>query len=227
MSKPIVFLGSSQQIFELAEICELNGQTVAGIVDHDYFGNTEDFRGIPYIGSEQTFDFAAAAEQYDFFVSTAPVVGMPRTIERRRYFADLATQLNLPCANIIDPHCRISKHVKLGQGIYVGYSCLIGHDVVIADHCMVHHHTNIGHGSTLGSNTVLQRTVGVNSGVTIGKNVIISIGARLSAFPAMIVGDGAIVQPGLTVHRDIKENEVVKLGGRRVYAAYADNQDQE
>jgi acetyltransferase-like isoleucine patch superfamily enzyme len=227
MSKPIVFLGSSLQIFEFAEICDLNGQEVAGIVDSDYYGNTADYRGIPYIGSEDTFDFAVASEKYNFFVSSNPVLGIARTIERRQHFVELATRLDLPCANIIDPHCRISKYAKLGQGIYVGYSCNIGYDVVVNNHCILHCQSVVGHGSTIGENSTLQKTVNVTSNVTIGKNVIISVGARLSAFPTMSVGDGAIVQPGLTVHRDIKENEVVKLGGRRVYAAFVDDQNQQ
>jgi len=225
MTKPIVFLGGSQQIAELADVCELTGQKIAGIVDSDYYGNTADYRGIPYIGSEETFDFVAAADCYDFFVSTAVVLGYQRNLDRRRHFIDLVDRYCLPCANIIDPQCRISKSAKLGQGIYAAFCCNIGYDCVISNYCVIHHHATVGHNSTLGENTVLQRYVGCSSNLTTGENVIVSHAAKLLGFPKMTVGNNAVIYPAMSVMRDINDNEVVKINSRRVYRGLIDNGD--
>lgn len=222
MNKPIIFLGSAQQITELAEVCALTGQKIAGIVDSDYYGNTVDQRGIPYIGSDLDFDFSSAANDHDFFVGSSPVFGMPRTIQRRRYFVDLVDRLNLPCANIIDPHCRISPKAKLGKGIFIGYSCMISYDIVIHDHCLMHSFTGLGHGCVIGKNTTLQRAVSVGSYVTFGENVIALIGSKFLRFPSMSIGNNAIIHPGMAVMRDVADNEVVKISTKKVYSGLVD-----
>jgi UDP-3-O-[3-hydroxymyristoyl] glucosamine N-acyltransferase len=222
MNKPIIFLGSAQQITELAEVCALTGQKIAGIVDSDYYGNTVDQRGIPYIGSDLDFDFSSAANDYDFFIGAAPIFGMPRTIQRRRYFVDLVDRLNLPCANIIDPQCRISPNAKLGKGIYIGYSCMVPYDVVIQDHCQMHFYAGVGHGCVLGKNTTLQRAVGTGSNITFGENVIALVGSKFIKFPTMSVGNNAIIYPGIGVMRDIADNEIVKINTKKVYSGLID-----
>jgi UDP-3-O-[3-hydroxymyristoyl] glucosamine N-acyltransferase len=222
MNKPIIFLGSGQQITEFAEICDLNGQSIAGIIDSDYYGNTADYQGIPYVGSENNFDFIDASDKYDFFIGSSPIFGMPRTIQRRRQFVDLVDRLDLPCANIIDPQCRISPKAKLGKGVYIGYLCMISYNTVIHDHCLMHSFTGLGHSCVLGKNTTLQRAVAVGSNVTFGENVIALIGSKFLRFPSMSIGNNAIVYPGMSVMRDVADDEVVKISTKKIYSGPAD-----
>ena len=70
MHKPIVFLGTSTNLEIFIRVCTLRGMPVAGIVDSDFYGNSEIRNGLPVIGSEDTFDFEAARDQYDFFIGT-------------------------------------------------------------------------------------------------------------------------------------------------------------
>jgi acetyltransferase-like isoleucine patch superfamily enzyme len=222
MKKPIMFLGSGQQITEFAEICDLNGQSVAGIIDSDYYGNTTDYQGIPYVGREDDFDFSDACDKYDFFIGSIAVAGMPRTIQRRRQFVDLVDQLNLPCANIIDPQCRISPRAKLGKGVYIGYSSWISHQVVIHDHCIMHSLAGLGHGCVIGKNTTFQRASTAGSNVTFGENVIALIGSRFLRIPSMSVGNNAIIYPGMVVMRDVAAEEIVKFSSRKIYSGLAE-----
>ena len=222
MNKPIIFLGSGQQITELAEVCDLAGQSVAGIIDSDYYGNTADYQGIPYIGREDDFNFSDARDKYDFFVGSSPVAGMPRTVQRRRQFVDLVDQLNLPCANIIDPQCRISPKAKLGKGVYIGYLCWVSYHVVINDHCIMHSFSGLGHGCVVGKNTTFQRTVGAGSNVTFGENVIALMGSRFLKFPSMSVGNNAIIYPGIQCFRDVADEEIVKISTKKIYSGLVD-----
>lgn len=222
MSKPIIFLGSGLQITEFAEICDLAAQSVVGIIDSDYYGNTTDYQGIPYVGREDDFDFSDASDKYDFFIGSAAVAGMPRTIQRRRQFVDLVDQLNLPCANIIDPQCRISPKAKLGKGVYIGYSSWISHQVVIHDHCIMHAFSAVGHGCVIGKNTTFKGNVGASSNVTFGENVIALIGSRFLGFPSMSVGNNAIIYPGMVVMRDVADGEIARFSSKKIYAGIVD-----
>ena len=51
-NSPLVFLGSSSNLELWVELAERAGVTIIGIIDSDYFGNTDNIAGIPIIGSQ-------------------------------------------------------------------------------------------------------------------------------------------------------------------------------
>lgn len=220
MTKPLIFLGSSNQItIQLVDVCESLNITIAGIIDSDYFGNTDSLDGIPYIGSELDFDFEKLKDEYDFFVGVSHIPDVPRNIEKRLKFIDLVDKYDLPCVNLIDPATKVSRRAKLGKGIYIGYHSIIESDVVIGDHSQINYLVCIGHHSTIGRNCVFQRGVTMMSQVSMGDNNYFGASSRLLKTHNMIIGSNCFVHPGIVVMRDIEDNEVVSMVGRKVYSA--------
>lgn len=221
MQKPVIFLGESLQILEIRETCDIMGLEVAGIIDDDYYGNTEYFDGIPYIGSEHTADWQALRQDYDFFIPINPVPSVTRNVQKRKNFIQLVDRHDLPCVNIIDPYTRISPRSQLGQGIYIGYSVYVAPNVTIGDHCQLHWNVGIMHDVTIGRNTMLNRISGVMSNVTIGENVYVGAFAKLLKQHSHI-GSDSFIHPGVMVHRDVEPGETVNITGRKIYSMLAD-----
>lgn len=219
--KPIVFLGSSDQIIEIKETCDLLSQPVAGIIDDDYHGNTADLNGIPYIGGESTTDWSALLKDHVFFVPVNPVPNIPRNVHKRKRMIELVDRMGLPCANIIDPQSRISPTANLGQGIFVGYSAYIAHSTVIKDHCQIHYNSAVNHGVTMGKNTILQRAAAITGNVTVGDDVYIGLCARILQSGGS-VGDGSCIMSGVLVFRDVEPGETINISGRKIYPVIAD-----
>ena len=90
---------------------------VAGIVDSDFYGNSEIRNGLPVIGGEDTFDFEAARDQYDFFIGTPWSSLDPRSKPKRLAYIDLIDRYQLNCATLIHPNStrRVRLPAVLGQ----------------------------------------------------------------------------------------------------------------
>ena len=213
--KPLVFLGSNSNLLLFAEAAERQGLEVVGIIDQDYFGNTEQLHGIPVIGSEEDFadpkQRAWWTEHYDFFIAVnwSPDPGHARDVKKRRYLIDLVRQHNIKIINLIDPTAYVSRHTKLGQGIYIGPTTAIEPDCEIHDFVQIYYHVGIGHGSIIGENTVLQRKVGLSA--HIGKDSYLSMWVKAFHPDMLRIGDNVIINPGLYIARHVADGEVVKL----------------
>lgn len=221
MTKPIIFLGGSQQVLEIHETCELLGLVVAGIIDDDYFGNTEHFEGIPYIGSEKTADWDSLKEKFDFFVTVNPVPGSDRNIFKRKNFINLVDRFDLPCVNIVDPDSRISPRTHMGAGIYVGYHVQIAPKCIIGDHCQIHSIAAIMHDVQIGRNSIINRAASVISNINIGDNVYVAPWAKL-AKSHINIGSDSVIKTGVMVFRDTNQGEIVSAGSRKIYSMIAD-----
>lgn len=221
MTKPVIFLGESLQIAELRETCDLLGMSIAGIIDDDFYGNTKEFDGIPYIGSELNVDWESLKKDHDFFITVNPIPNVPRNVAKRKNFIRIIDQYDLPCVNIIDPECRISPRAHLGKGIYVGYSAYIALHAQIGDHCQIHFNSGVMHNTVFGRNSVLQRASMTTAHVTVGENVYIAPGAKIMQWHSQ-VGSDSFVQSGVMVFRDVEPGEVVGITGRKIYPVIAD-----
>lgn len=213
--RPIIFLGSSQQIWEFLEVCDRTGQVPVGIIDKDYYGNTASIEGIPYIGAEDDMDFDELKKDHDFFVgiSYLPPPYPSRNKERRQMFIDIVDQFDLPCANLIDPDSRVYRGAKLGKGIFMAYTSVVGAYAQIGDHAQLLGASGIGHHTVVGRNVIFQRQSGIIANSKVGDNVYFCIGARCLK-PFGTVGSDSLIHPGVTVMRDIDVGETISLTGR-------------
>jgi len=222
MSKPLIFLGCSQMLPDLIEQFERNGFKVHGIIDQDYYGNTADIHGVPFIASESACDFEQLKQQYDFFVGINPVPSVVRNVEKRIKFIDLVDQHQLTCANLIQStRSQISRTAKFGQGVCVSNFVDIYSDTEFGDHCFIHGATEIAHGAKIGKNVTVQHGCFVGGNTEIGENTYVGVGVRLMKVGgSMRVGKNAVIHPGLIVLRDVEDNEIVSLAEgntRRIY----------
>ena len=223
----MIFLGSNSALGIWVDVCKRAGITITGIVDSDYYGNTESIKGVPVIGSEKDMDAVIDLAQAKlpgrtiwkdkFFIATnwdpsrRDEVTL-RNNTKRQTFVDLAEQYNLPLGNIIDPLAVVPSDVKLGGGNYVGAGVVVEPEVKIGKHTQLWYQTIVGHGVEIGNDCVLQRRAGIWGG-NMGNHVYLSIGAIYGGnYEDSFIGDNAWIHPGLAVAgRPIKEGETVTI----------------
>lgn len=218
--RPIIFLGASQSLPLFKRICELNNQPVLGVLDDDYAGNTADYEGTKVIGSELTYNFQNAKD-FLYFVSSSVVPVNQRDRSKRLRLIELINQQNLECATIIHPSSEVYRSATINPGCYIGYNAAVTSNAVMMSHSQVHSHANLTHDCVLGINSALERLATIAGGVRIGNNVHIGMGTMLIK-SGCTVGDNAVIHPGITVVRDVAENEVVSLAGGNTKRIYGD-----
>jgi|688.fasta_scaffold141998_2 serine acetyltransferase len=215
MNKPLVFLGSNANIWMFLETAERQGYKVAGIMDKDYFGNTQQLFDIPIIASELDFDDPDKLfwwkNNYNFFicVNWSSDKVHTRDKQKRRYLIDLVRKHNIEIQNIVDPTAYVSRFTKLGQGIYIGPLVSIEPDCEIHDFVQIYNQVGLGHGSIVGENSILQR--GVTCTAHIGKDTYLSMWAKAFHPDTVKIGNNVTINPGLYVARDVADGEVIKL----------------
>ena len=218
--KPLIFLGSNSNISLFAETAAEMNIDVHGIIDDQYYGNTETISDVPVIGSEKTFDFEKFKNQYQFFVASSVVPFFTQSKLRRLELIDLCNKFRLPLAILKSSNCQISKSVIIHPGTFIGYCVGIGHHSVLMPHSQIHSHALMAHDSVLGINSVIERTSLVAGNAVIMENVHIGFGAAISKLGGITIGNNAVIHPRITVLRNVDDNEIVSLAGdntRKIY----------
>lgn len=223
MTKPLVFIGTNNNLKIFTETAERQGFHVAGIIDDDYFGNTEYYNDIRVIGSHSQLLDPTEVEnwiqKYEFFIATnwSNIPDHVRDTQKRQQQIDLCRQVGIQCVNLIDPNAYISKNCRLGKGIYIGPFCYVEPDCEIDDFAQIWYGTGISHGTRIGENSVLQRQCGISA--TVGRNVYISMWTKIYGSTMLTIGDNAVINPGLYVARNVAEGEIIRLtkNSRRIW----------
>lgn len=220
--RPVIFLGCGSNLEVPLRIAKLCNIPVEGIIDSDYYGNTEFKNGIKVIGGEHSFDFETARDQFDFFIGQSFSTEEPRTRKKRSGYISLIEKHNLNCASLIHPNSEIYDSVSIGPGCLVGFSAGISHHVNIGAHTQIHSFAMIGHHVTIGQNSCILSHSLISSLTDVGDNVVMMPGSALvrSSLNRRSVGNDAIIHPRVTVARDIDAGEIVSLVGdntRKVY----------
>jgi UDP-3-O-[3-hydroxymyristoyl] glucosamine N-acyltransferase len=218
--KPLIFLGGSYGLDVFVRVCELTNRPIYGLLDHHFFSNTTLLQDIPVVGSEDTFDFESNKEKYDFFIGASMASGLEIDKIKRQKMIALVNRFNLKCATLIHPQSDVHSSSDISQGCFVGYCTVISGRVTIGEHSQIHSQAGVGHDSKIGSNTILQRRSAAVGFVSVGDNVTVGFGAQILHNHGS-VGHNSTIQPGITVLRDVKDNEIVSLAGnnqRRIYS---------
>jgi UDP-3-O-[3-hydroxymyristoyl] glucosamine N-acyltransferase len=229
-SKPLIFLGSNSNLYKLTQVCTERGIKVAGIIDSDYYGNTEEICGVPVIASQECFNNAERLQyyrtHYNFFCATnwMPMTDAvtARNRQKRSELIALIEQYNLECVSLINPRAEVSPHAIIGRNVYVDCFVLVEACATLCDYSSVYAYTGVGHHSTIGRNSIVQRHVSLTGSTHIGADVYVSIASKLLKGDA-VISDGTFIQEGITLHRGTVPNEVVSLTGintRRVTSQY-------
>jgi acetyltransferase-like isoleucine patch superfamily enzyme len=220
MTKPLIYLGSNSNLGVFNYVCQQHKIPIHGIVDDDYWGNTDVLHGIPVIGSELSFDFVDAKDKYNFFIAASIVPTVTRDTKKRLRYIDIVDQYGLNCQSLVDKESRVYNRSILEPGCFVSYQSVVSSYAVVKAHSQVASFANLGHHSVLGKNSAIERKVLVTGDVTIGDNVHIGAGVICVNHAGINIGDNSIVQPGIVLMRDVEPNEIVSIGGknsRRIY----------
>lgn len=215
---------------KITEVCDALGITIAGIIDKDYWGNTESICGVPVIGSEDEFTdpvkLQGYKESYNFFcatnwIPTSDSISV-RNRDKRHYLLNIIETHNLNCVSLIDPWARVSKYTQIGRGVFIDCFATIESGSSVGDFTTIYSYCNIGHDTTIGKNCVLQRNVKLASEQIVEHDVYLGSGAHMLK-PNVVIGHNTFVQEMVYVARGTLPNEVVSFTGkntRRVERPY-------
>lgn len=209
MSNPLLFLGTCANIIRYKDAAERQGLTVAGILDSDWFQNTQDFCGISIIDTEA--NISNYKDTHDFFIATNWTIdpNHVRDKEKRKMLIDLVREQGIECINIIDPSSYIGTGTQIGQGVYIAFCAMIEPGTVLKDFCQVHDFVGLAHGTRVGENTIIQRQAGLHA--DIGDDVYIGMWSKAYHPGLLKIGNNAVINPGLYVARDVAEGETIRL----------------
>lgn len=218
--RPVIFLGSSNNMTRFADVCALNHRHIAGIIDHDYWGNTQELSGIPVIDTEQCFQdperLSYYRDNFDFFcASTWSPEQAPygqRNRDKRRRLIDLMDELDLSVTSLIDPWSRIATDAQIGRGVFVDAFTLIETGCQINDYVSVYAYSAIGHHTRIMRNSVIQRKCSIAGQCCLEEETYVGTEVR-ALKPGAVFGAGTFIHEAVYIRRGTVANEVVKQDG--------------
>lgn len=213
-SKNLIFLGSNSALTKYTDLCDKLGIKIEGIIDNDYFGNTEHICDIPVIDSEENI---AKYSDRNFFCATNWLPMQDpisiRDKQKRKHHIEIINRHNLDCISLVDPLTSVSKSVKIGKNVFIDALTLIESNVTIGDFTSIYSQCAVGHDTIIGHNCVLQRVVGLTSRQIVEDDVYFALGVRSLKSGARF-GKGTFVHEMLYLCRGTIENEIVSLNGK-------------
>jgi hypothetical protein len=160
-SKPLIFLGSNAALHQLTNICEEYDIKVLGIIDKDYYGNTDNYCDIPVIDSEENID---KYSNYNFFVATnwLPLKDdiSIRNKQKSNRLIELVKTKNLSCISLVSSKAAIARTAIIGKNVLIDGLTLLESKVKVGDFTSIHGQCLIGHDTEIMENCVFQRCAG-------------------------------------------------------------------
>jgi NDP-sugar pyrophosphorylase family protein len=197
---PLVFVGSNSNILQMADICRLQNIPIAGIIDNDYWNDTESvsFKGIPVIGSEHNWHWS---KDYCYFVATHWVPD--RTdVQKRNYHKKLhlikkIQENSIECINLIHPSSTIAPTCKLGKGVLVDANVSMENYCILDDYSRIYSLAALHHNAHIGFNSVVLNYAFIGGGAHVDDHSYVGIRASLinSAPEPLVIPKHHLVKP--------------------------------
>jgi carbonic anhydrase/acetyltransferase-like protein (isoleucine patch superfamily) len=236
MPRPLIFVGSRQCMMALANIAELNGIEILGILDHHYWGNTDSIGNIPVIGDERwLLDVNNTQAQTwltgcDFFAANywnGQQSKNPNLQKLRQDRIKILEQSRASIINLIHPSVNIYKlnskyhNVRLGKGIEIHDDCWISLDhTTIGDYCSIQNNSRIGHDAVLGNNVIISPDAWMFN-CEIGNDVFIGMSSMIDIIEVsrrekslISIGNNSSVWANARITRDIPDNSIYTNNNR-------------
>ena len=220
ISRPVIFLGSNSLLYIVTEACERLGITVKGIIDSDYWGNTDHVCEVPIIDSEHSFYDAELLDYYqqnfNFFCA---VNWLPeqndvavRNRQKRKHLLSIIDKYKLPCVSIVDSTARISRHSNLGRGVFVDAGVTVNPHCDIGDFSNIYCDAFVGSNTKIGQNCVIQRQCFITEACTVGDDSYFGLCSKALKVGATF-GTGTFVHEAIYIRRGTLPNEIVSMHG--------------
>ena len=141
------------------------------------------------------------ASHRDSFAALAFGIGNPGA--KHRIAAQLDALLpDVEWPSLVHASARLHRpSARLGRGVVVCAGVLGTVNLVLEDFAMVNLGCTLGHEAVLGRCAVLNPTVNISGGVTLGDRVLVGTGAQVLQY--VHVGDDATVGAGAVVTKDV------------------------
>lgn len=219
-SKPVIFLGSSSNMTKFADVCTANNIQVAGIMDHDYWGNTSSLDGISVIDTEQSLldpdKLNYYRDNFNFFCASTwspeHTRDNLRNREKRLRLINTLDQYNLSVISLIDPLTRIASNASIGQGVFVDAFVLLETGCDIQDYASIYSYSAIGHHSKIMRNSVIQRKCSIAGHCVLHPDTYIGTAVKALKTGA-VFGTGTFIHEAVYIRRGTVANEIVKMNG--------------
>lgn len=194
--------GTGKEVIDYLK--ETHAYEILGLIDRQY-PDLKEVLGVPVVGNIEDLDRLYAAG----ITKIVNAVAFQNRVHYRKEIFELLQRKGFEFVNIIHKTASIEPSVKMGvgniicagtiisSGARIGNNCLINNGSIISHDCIVSDHCHIASGAvlagyvTIGENTLIGQNCTLNIGVKIGKNVVI--------------------QNGVHVFKDVKDDEVVFL----------------
>lgn len=222
-SRPVIFLGTSDSMSRLVDVCNINEINVKGIIDSDYYGNTPNISNIPVIDTEESFSnpekLKYYRENFNFFCATnwtpEPNLISQRNREKRLRHINILDTLELTVISIVDPWSRISESATIGRGVFIDCFTIIENGCNIGDYVSVYGQSGIGHHTKLMRNTVIQRYCSIAGGCTFEPNNYVGTSVKALKTGA-VFGENTVIHECIYIRRGTVNNEIVKQHGKNM-----------
>lgn len=209
-SKPLIFLGSNSAMAKQFDICDLTGIKIAGIIDSDYWGNTDELHGVKVIDGFN--NVGKYRDDYNFFIGSnwIPVQEAVhiRNAEKRKMIMNLVEDQKLSMISLVHPDATISPRSTIGKGCYVDAGVVIEPNCVIGNYNHFYALCFIGHNMTIGNNCVIQRQCMVAHDAIMEDDCYFGLMSK-AVKTKCVWRKGTFVQEGIYIKRGTSENEIV------------------
>ena len=217
MNKKLIFLGHSSNIKRLVDIAK-DHYDILGIVDDNYFGNTNSLDNLPIIGSEKNINGIINSYPDAVFFVVPPLRtsdNWSQLNHRRQTMIDIADQYKLNLINLIHPTAILPDTTILGKNIFVGQYTVFQNYVEIEDYSFVKEQVCLAHNCIIKKNVMISSQAYIGADVIVGKNSYIGIkGAVIASSNKLIIGENCLTHPGSIVMKDLPDNTVCSVNGK-------------
>ena len=174
--RPIVILGNGGHARVVADICQLAGRAVGGLLDRQ--GSVSNVRGARVLGGDELLDDPSFVQRYDF------VIGIAYQDVRRR-LGELLRAKSAVMTTVVHPRAIVASDVVMGAGIVLVAGAIVNPNVTLGDLVIVNTGAIVDHDCRL------------DAGVHVGPGARLTGG--VTCWEYAFVGAGAVVIPGRTI----------------------------
>jgi len=195
--KPIILVGSNSNLLQMVDNANSTGREVVGIVDSDYYGNTDSIEGVPVIASEYTFDWST---NFDYFVATTwfpeDTSTQRRNKTKRQHLISLLEKNQILCTNLIHARALVPETCQLGNGIMIAADAILGNYSKVGNYSQIREKAYLAHHACVKQDCIIQ------VGCYVGANVVVNKGSYM--------GIGASIIPSHTDPLVVERNSFIK-----------------
>ncbi|WP_163381080.1 acetyltransferase [Cyclobacterium sp. SYSU L10401] len=200
--KQIIIVGAGGHAAELDDYLHYANQKatewkIKGFLDDDASSYAHYSFSAPYLGT-------IAEHQVD--PGSEYLIGIAQISFRRKIVEDLQKKGGI-FSSFIHPEAFISRSSEIGQGVVIAPNVNLGPNTKIGAFTVLNSRCSIGHDSSIGAFNFFSPNVCLSGFSEVGNDNLFGINA--ATIPGIKVGTGNKIMAGMTLDKNVKDQEVV------------------